>query len=287
MENHCAYVQPAVDARRLNRVQFACPTNPPSSFSFFRFLFYTLLSVTIIYLICGTLYNRYVLELHGFEQIPKFSVEAVRWHLKEGLSWARGYESWQSGAGLNPVSHHVVEEGGAGGGFVRPERGRGMNAGSGRGGGPGVGITRGGLGGEINPVSDHAQTQLHAESQQQPQSPATYVRGGGPESVNTRGGLGGEINPVSDYARTQLHAQTPAKPQPPPSLSTTSQPQPPPVSVPAPPPTLVQAPSEEEQSFAIEEDGSGSEEESDSDEEEDEDEDERSDTPQNRQNKPV
>lgn len=35
------------------------------------------------YTALGTLYNRYVLQLRGFDQIPQFSVESMKYHARE------------------------------------------------------------------------------------------------------------------------------------------------------------------------------------------------------------
>ncbi|KAE9403670.1 hypothetical protein BT96DRAFT_990100 [Gymnopus androsaceus JB14] len=50
------------------------------------------LQVTVLvlgYLICGTLYNRFVLQLRGFDQIPQFSIEGMKYHGREALDWFR------------------------------------------------------------------------------------------------------------------------------------------------------------------------------------------------------
>ena len=108
------------------------------------------------YTVLGTLYNRYVLQLRGFDQIPQFSVESMRYHGTEAYDWIKdmvaildiggharggaggGYNGFSS-AGIpttNPVSHQsqvfgasdIQEEGGAfgegGGGFIRPQTSR-------------------------------------------------------------------------------------------------------------------------------------------------------------------
>lgn len=41
------------------------------------------------YLILGTLYNRYILQLRGFDQIPQFSFQAMKYHGREALDWFR------------------------------------------------------------------------------------------------------------------------------------------------------------------------------------------------------
>ncbi|KAG7447562.1 mannose 6-phosphate receptor domain-containing protein [Guyanagaster necrorhizus] len=122
---------------------FACPTGERSGpWGFFASLIVIILVLLMLYLTLGTLHNRYVLRLHGFDQIPQFNVDSMRYHLKEGLDlfkdWMAGmYEggqgagwsrSSQGGAGgfsgrTNPVSHQSgVDTGDGDGGFVRPPR---------------------------------------------------------------------------------------------------------------------------------------------------------------------
>ncbi|KAF5338304.1 hypothetical protein D9758_015747 [Tetrapyrgos nigripes] len=60
-----------------------------------------------LYLTLGTLYHRYVLKLRGFDQVPQFSIQAARYHIRdmwdvdwrkvfEGISgrWGRVYGLW-------------------------------------------------------------------------------------------------------------------------------------------------------------------------------------------------
>ncbi len=41
------------------------------------------------YTILGTLYNRFVLDLRGYDQIPQFSFESMKYHVKEGFEWTK------------------------------------------------------------------------------------------------------------------------------------------------------------------------------------------------------
>jgi len=41
------------------------------------------------YTVLGTLYNRYVLQLRGVDQIPQFSIESMRYHGSEALDWIK------------------------------------------------------------------------------------------------------------------------------------------------------------------------------------------------------
>ena len=89
------------------------------------------------YTVLGTLYNRYVLQLRGFDQIPQFSVESMKYHGSEAWIWISdtisgldigggghsrpGPTSASPSSGLpfsanstvtpNPVSHHVQAQG--------------------------------------------------------------------------------------------------------------------------------------------------------------------------------
>ena len=79
------------------------------------------------YTILGTLYNRFVLDLRGYDQIPQFSFESMTYHVKEGIEWTKdmagilfvnfvnrspgvnGYNSMPSSHPRtpNPVSHQA------------------------------------------------------------------------------------------------------------------------------------------------------------------------------------
>ena len=115
------------------------------------------LSVLMAYTILGVLYNRYVLQLRGVEQIPQFSIESMRYHASEALDWFKdileGYHASRQGgqnpyasvppsaaprSATNPVSHYTqstepttprtgdIESDGSSfpSGFVRPQAGK-------------------------------------------------------------------------------------------------------------------------------------------------------------------
>lgn len=82
------------------------------------------------YAVLGTLYNRFVLQLRGVDQIPQFSIESMRYHGSEAWDWIKdiisGLNAGSGGApyggrpsglpsgGLrmpNPVSHHSQNSG--------------------------------------------------------------------------------------------------------------------------------------------------------------------------------
>ncbi|GLB43756.1 putative mannose 6-phosphate receptor domain-containing protein [Lyophyllum shimeji] len=164
------------------RTHVACPTNEPGgAWGFFTFLTTLLVSLALVYLVAGTLYNRFVLNLRGIDQIPKFTLEGMRYHASEAIDWIKdlassatergsGYSgmstenfgapspggdilprSAPSTAGMNPVSHQTQAsaslsgEGGSGSEtFVRPQPSRTT-----------LGAARTT---EINPISHQAQT---------------------------------------------------------------------------------------------------------------------------------
>lgn len=104
------------------RTHFACPAGERSGpWGFFASLIVIVLVFLMLYLTLGTLHNRYVLRLRGFDQIPQFNIESMRYHLKEGIDL---FKDWMAG----------MYEGGQGAGWTRPSQG-------------------GGFGGRTNPVS--------------------------------------------------------------------------------------------------------------------------------------
>jgi hypothetical protein len=118
----------------------------------------------LAYLVLGGLYNRFVLNLRGWDQVPQFSIESMKYHAAEAWDWAKdimgkgsparanGYGPLSVGPGasferrptpsrggsrVNPVSHQAEVAGivnneppsapEAVGGFVRPARKAEMN----------------------------------------------------------------------------------------------------------------------------------------------------------------
>lgn len=86
----------------------------------FRLIFHRVLILLLSYTVLGTLYNRYVLQLRGFDQIPQFSIESMKYHSREAADWIKDimsayniggtgeilpYDSQGVGT-TNPVSHH-------------------------------------------------------------------------------------------------------------------------------------------------------------------------------------
>ncbi|PPQ72414.1 hypothetical protein CVT24_002985 [Panaeolus cyanescens] len=166
---------------------YACPSSQGGGFwGFIAILAAVFLVLLMTYTVLGTLYNRYVLQLRGFDQIPQFSIESMKYHGSEALDWIRdiaaqfnigtgghshgNYDSLPS-AGIrtpNPVSHQAqvgglgpqdLESTGQQNGFVRPQRiPSTVNP-----------FQRA----EINPVSHHSQSLSFSASN--PQSPPSLA----------------------------------------------------------------------------------------------------------------
>ncbi|KAF8902188.1 mannose-6-phosphate receptor binding domain-containing protein [Gymnopilus junonius] len=132
------------------RTKSACPTSEGGGISgFFAVLGIIFLALLMTYTVLGTLYNRYVLQLRGYDQIPQFSIESMKYHGREALDWIKdimamyniggsigGSNSGYKGPATNPISHQSqvsgfnagddLEEGGSissvpSGGFIRPQ----------------------------------------------------------------------------------------------------------------------------------------------------------------------
>ncbi|TFK42200.1 hypothetical protein BDQ12DRAFT_720193 [Crucibulum laeve] len=161
------------------KTQYACPASE-GGWGFFSFIAGIFIFFLMTYTILGTVYNRYVLGLRGFDQIPQFSIESMKYHASEALDWLRDIAAsmninlGRSGGGgafggatrgsANPYSHQA-QAGGFGldedledgmspnnGGFIRPQaQARTFSRRA-----------------ETNPVSH--QSQVEAERQQQQNS---------------------------------------------------------------------------------------------------------------------
>ncbi|KAG6813701.1 hypothetical protein H0H92_008108 [Tricholoma furcatifolium] len=190
------------------RTHVACPTHEPgSAWGFFAVLIFIFIALALLYLVCGILYNRFVLNLRGMDQIPRFTLEGMRYHITEAVDWLRDLTGLHSSryqyhiprgeeeglglptpvgsagprSGMNPVSHQTQVSspppsgapgaGGGGGGsgaFVRPNPSR---------------TPSGSLSsrkGDINPVSHQAQVQVPSPPSHtptpRPQAPQQHSR---------------------------------------------------------------------------------------------------------------
>ncbi|KAG5644975.1 hypothetical protein DXG03_007347 [Asterophora parasitica] len=175
------------------RSHVACPTNEPGgALGFFAFLFFTIISLALLYLVAGTLYNRFVLRLRGIDQIPKFSVESMKYHAAEAYDWIKDLTH---GAGAHAQSY--------GGGYDRMPNDN-LNAPFGLGSGGSFQRSAPSTGG-INPVSH--QTQVSGLSQREEGD--SFVR---PQLSRPTTGAAGvsrtDINPASHQAQV---AQPPSQ----------------------------------------------------------------------------
>ncbi|KAK2462896.1 hypothetical protein APHAL10511_005094 [Amanita phalloides] len=122
------------------RTHHACPTSESAAWGFFTTLAMLILVIVMGYTILGTLYNRYVLHLRGYDQIPQFSMESMKYHVVEAFDWLKDmitilYANSHIGGendgglplrrpggsadGLNPLSHFTQSR--EGNEFVRPQ----------------------------------------------------------------------------------------------------------------------------------------------------------------------
>ncbi|KJA28326.1 hypothetical protein HYPSUDRAFT_61955 [Hypholoma sublateritium FD-334 SS-4] len=148
------------------RTRYACPTSEGGGmWGLFATLAAIFLVLLMTYTILGVLYNRFVLQLRGFDQIPQFSVESMNYHVREAWDWIKdlistldigvsrgngnGSYSAMPSSGLpttNPVSHYSQAAGlsreedldtgadfrnskfGSNANFIRPQPGRNRSA---------------------------------------------------------------------------------------------------------------------------------------------------------------
>ncbi|KAJ3544610.1 hypothetical protein NMY22_g2724 [Coprinellus aureogranulatus] len=72
------------------KTHYACPIGEGGFiWNLFVFLAVAFLSLLAAYTVLGTLYNRYVLQLRGFDQIPQFSLESMKYHTSEAIDWLK------------------------------------------------------------------------------------------------------------------------------------------------------------------------------------------------------
>ncbi|TFK69067.1 mannose 6-phosphate receptor domain-containing protein [Pluteus cervinus] len=192
------------------RTQFACPTSG-GAWGVIAILAVLTLSLLVIYTILGTLYNRYVLNLRGFDQIPQFSIESMRYHATEAWDWTKdiitayranggfsgyrgfGNDSYQP-TPTSPSRPTSGQEPRNPGGFIRP---RPTAA--------------------TNPVSHHAQSQADPELGKVPDShnPSGFLRPQFSQAPRPTGPMtvrGLETNPVSHFTQSQSQLQPSGSP---------------------------------------------------------------------------
>ncbi len=113
-------------------------------------LYISALILLMIYLVIGTLHNRFVLQLQGFDQVPQFSITSMVYHARHAIDWLR--EAFATGSfhmpnpsATNPISHQSGVQG-----MPRPQNPRPTN----RSGRP-----------ETNPFSHQTQVGLGSSAQ--------------------------------------------------------------------------------------------------------------------------
>ncbi|EAU92505.2 hypothetical protein CC1G_00724 [Coprinopsis cinerea okayama7 len=265
--------------------KYACPISESGIvWTLFVTLAVIFLALLLTYTVLGTLYNRFVLQLRGVDQIPQFSLESMRYHASEAIDWAKdvfyAYQSRPAGSSgffgvpnttaTNPVSHQtsvginirgedLESRGGGGpGGFARPQPGHRTSGSAAFSRAPQRPIP------ETNPVSH--QTQVNAELEHQRIQSLSQQRS--PHLSQTPSPLSASSSHSSgDRAPLVTVSQSPSPPLPPVPLQG---PQPQPPAVPpkaAVPPT----PATANREFQV---GNADDDDDDEDDDDDDDEDE-------------
>lgn len=170
------------------RRRHVCPfLSIPPSLSSNRHSF---LSIVILYMVFGTLYNRYVLRLRGFDQIPQFSIASMKYHAYEALDWLKDIATGMHEGGRSIAAHT---------GFSRP--GSSSTSELGLGGGNGFSHSN------INPVSHQNQNpNLSREGSTRNGSSSGFVRPQSGTGLGPGKGRRGEINPVSHQAQSRMES---------------------------------------------------------------------------------
>jgi cation-dependent mannose-6-phosphate receptor len=93
------------------RSHFACPTSDRTgAHGLFILAVIIIIALVMLYLVCGTLYNRFVLNLSGFDQIPQFSWTSLKYHVSEAAGNIREAfdETQRLARQPNPHSHQAM-----------------------------------------------------------------------------------------------------------------------------------------------------------------------------------
>jgi hypothetical protein len=158
------------------------------------------LSISILYVVFGVLYNRYVLRLRGFDQIPQFSIASMKYHAHEVLDWLKdvatgmheGGRTIGAHSGFFSSSSSASELGlGGGSGFSHPN---------------------------VNPVSHQNQNQNQNHGREggtRNGSSSGFVRPQSGTGLGPENGRRGEINPVSHQAQSRMESRDSLASQPP------------------------------------------------------------------------
>ncbi|THU96288.1 mannose 6-phosphate receptor domain-containing protein [Dendrothele bispora CBS 962.96] len=215
---------------------YACPRGERGGpWGFFTLLAVLLLILLALYTTLGTLYNRYVLNLRGFDQLPQFSIEGIRYHTAEVFDFAK--DSLRDGGWREIVEK--IKEGAIAGvalliGFVTRSDHRGGTSAAARG--------QGYYGRVPSGPEERAESGFHRPTPNRRPAPPPAPSGGAPNSFSHQAGVDigsgrgtpnsnnapaakggiGEINPVSHFSQSQAQVQAQGQqqqPQPPPPPS--------------------------------------------------------------------
>lgn len=150
----------------------------------------------------GTLYNRFVLNLRGLDQLPQFTLEGMKYHLHEALDWIKDVASKMAESRME--GGFSTRPGSGPGGFGSGESGFGSGE-------SGLSFSRGGVG--ASPKRNIATNPISHQSQV---SAAASEGGGGfMRPQLPRGGSGVErradINPVSHQSQVQVTSPPPTQ----------------------------------------------------------------------------
>ncbi|KAL0952188.1 hypothetical protein HGRIS_008799 [Hohenbuehelia grisea] len=150
------------------KTHFACPTSEHGAWGFFAVLVVLIVMALMGYLVLGTLYNRFVLGLQGFDQVPRFSFAGMAYHSQQAFEYFKDMlaqrslhlptsrTDYEPPRATNPVSHQSNVDGMQGMGLGHRDR-----AWRGRGGGAQQ---------QANPISHQAQIGLASSPPSAPTS---------------------------------------------------------------------------------------------------------------------
>jgi cation-dependent mannose-6-phosphate receptor len=172
------------------------------------------LSLVIMYMVFGTLYNRYVLRLRGVDQIPQFSIASMKYHAHEALDWMKDIAvgMHEGGRSMGTNSGFFPRSG------LNPESELGL------------GGSRGFSRSEANPVSHQTQNQANnREGSTGTGSSGGFVR---PQiQTGNRNSKRGEMNPISHQAQSRIEHGESLSPPPPPMPLVKENPRPKPLEL--------------------------------------------------------
>ncbi|KAJ7204993.1 hypothetical protein GGX14DRAFT_459094 [Mycena pura] len=161
------------------RTAAACPKSEGWSFwQMIWFLFSSFVVLLVIYIVVGTLYNYFALNLTGTDALPRFSLSGMLYHCRE--AWDMAGERWASGRGGGFNSSARGPVGFGGGGFQSSDDAERDGAHSNGGANPFI-RTRKEPQPQTNPASHQTQVMAPSPSNDTP-APAPTVSGLNPAS---------------------------------------------------------------------------------------------------------